>query len=415
MTRLVARWLWPPAVLLQIDTDLASPLLEHGPELLLHGTLHLVGEHDSVLDVQVAELRFVVHAVAVLVVSGHALASDGVDVARLHDLAPLASQLHDVPIQVGDVPRPVAHPRLAHREHLVPEQVVAAPPEEHAVYVVRVILRQPRGLLYQYHVDVTRDVIRVGVGLILVDDAELLGGAARHLEVHGRGLAHDALARARLALVLDDLAALAAGITGCLQLLEHAGGQLALDDPDAMAAAVRALLDDAVGGARAVARLADVLALPRELGVGAVVEVAQAQTDAELRARPALLLGVEVAAAAEELREEVEGVVRAVRGAARVAVALDALVAVAVVDAAEIRVDKGLVGGRDLDELVLGRWVVGVLVRVVLLGKAAVCGLYGAVICLAVDAEDLERGKLVLEAREPEECRILLLLFRLTL
>lgn len=102
-------------------------------------------------------------------------------------------------------------------------------------------------------------------------------------------------------------------------------------------------------------------------------------------------MAVEVAVAAEELREEVERVMCPVRGAARLPVALDALMAVLVVDAAQLRVDEGLVGGRNLDKLLLRRRVIGVLVGVVLLREAAVGGFYGPVVGLAVDAQELVR------------------------
>ena len=91
-----------------------------------------------------------------------------------------------------------------------------------------------------------------------------------------------------------------------------------------------------------------------------------------------------------------------VRRAARVLVALDALVAVLIVDAAQLRVDEGLVGGRDLDELLLRGGVVRVLVRVILLREPPVGGFYGPVVCFAVDPQELAR---VLEPANWRRCR----------
>ncbi len=60
----------------------------------------------------------------------------------------------------------------------------------------------------------------------------------------------------------------------------------------------------------------------------------------------------EVAGAAEEAREEVEGVVRA--GAAALLVLLDAFVAVLVVDLAGLGLGEGVVGFGDRDEFLVG-------------------------------------------------------------
>lgn len=79
----------PPALFVQVDGVLPPPLLPHGPELLLHARLHLVGQHDGVLDVELAELGLVVHGVALLVPHGHPLALDGIHLAGLHDHASL--------------------------------------------------------------------------------------------------------------------------------------------------------------------------------------------------------------------------------------------------------------------------------------------------------------------------------------
>lgn len=158
------------------------------------------------------------------------------------------------------------------------------------------------------------------------------------------------------ALVLDGLAAAAAGVAPHLHLLEHSGGELLLDDAHATAAAGVARLDLAVGAAGALAVLADVLLVPLELGRGAVVEVAEGDLDPYLDVVAAGLTAAaaEVSVAAEEAAEEVKGIMAtAAAAAAAVLVLLDGLVAVAVVDLAGFGVAQNLIGFRDLDELVV--------------------------------------------------------------
>jgi len=126
---------------------------------------------------------------------------------------------------------------------------------------------------------------------------------------------------------------------------------------DAVAVARRACVDFAVGGARALAPLADLLLVPLELGSAAVVEVAQRDFDLEVHVGAAPLLLVEVAAATEEAAEDVERVVPLLP-AALLLVLLEALVAVLVVDAPALAVDEGFVSFGDLDELVVGSLVI---------------------------------------------------------
>jgi hypothetical protein len=113
-----------------------------------------------------------------------------------------------------------------------------------------------------------------------------------------------------------------------------------------------------VGGARALAVLADLLLVPLELGGAAVVEVAQRDGHLNLDVVAAALAGLvaEVAAAAEEAAEEVEGVMRP--AAAALLALLEPLVPVLVVDLAGLGVGEGLVGFGDEDELVVGCRVV---------------------------------------------------------
>jgi hypothetical protein len=102
----------------------------------------------------------------------------------------------------------------------------------------------------------------------------------------------------------------------------------------------------------------------------------------------------EVAAAAEEAAEEVEGVVVVGRAAAA-ALALPLLepfVAVLVVDFALVRVRERLVRLRYLDEFLVGGLVAGVLVRVVSFREGAVGALDVAFGGFAVDPEELGGG-----------------------
>lgn len=86
--------------------------------------------------------------------------------------------------------------------------------------------------------------------------------------------------------------------------------------------------------ARPLARLADLLLLNRKPQVPTCVEVAQRNSDAELHIRSASVACCmpEVSAAAEESREEVEGVVCGSSGCTALSVLFYAFMAVLVVD-----------------------------------------------------------------------------------
>jgi hypothetical protein len=92
-------------------------------------------------------------------------------------------------------------------------------------------------------------------------------------------------------------------------LLEHARGELVALDPDTMAVARGASLDDAVSGAGAVAVLANMLLIPLKLGGAPVVEVPQRDGNFKVGILAASLLLAEVATSAEETVEDVEGIV----------------------------------------------------------------------------------------------------------
>lgn len=343
----------PSAVSMQVHARLLPPLLEDRPELLLHPALHLVGQNDHILDVQVAKLGLVVDAVAVLVPFGHAFALYPLYVAGLDDLAPLATNLDHVAVEVGDVPLPVAHPRLPQADDFLPEKIVVLPPEEDPINPVGVLMLQIRLLLRQHDDQVASLVVGARVRLVLVDQPRVPRCATGDVELHGRGVPHDAGAVAHRTPVLDNLAPAAALVALRLDLLEHARRKLVLRDAHTVSSTVPTGVNDAVSRAGAAALLADMLFLPLELGRPAVVEVAQGDADLHLDVGAAPhAMAAEVTASAEEPAEEVKRIV--VTAAASLLSLLQTLVAILVVDLAGLRIDEGFVGFGDFDKLVLG-------------------------------------------------------------
>jgi hypothetical protein len=124
--------------------------------------------------------------------------------------------------------------------------------------------------------------------------------------------------------VLDSLAPTATGVTAHLHLLEHARGELLLDDAHTTTGTRAAGFHFAVGAACALALFADVLLVPRELGGGAIVEVAKTDfnTDFDVVAPGFARASTKVAMASEEAAEEIEGVVAAAAATSAVAVLL---------------------------------------------------------------------------------------------
>jgi hypothetical protein len=76
-------------------------------------------------------------------------------------------------------------------------------------------------------------------------------------------------------LVLDALASTSTGIASHLHLLEHAWGELLLDDTDTMSTTYGTSINLAVGTARSFTSLANELSVPLELAAGPVVEVSK--------------------------------------------------------------------------------------------------------------------------------------------
>jgi len=120
-------------------------------------------------------------------------------------------------------------------------------------------------------------------------------------------------------------------------------------DDDAAAVAAGAGLDMAVRGAGAGACIADLLFFEAEWDFAASVEVAEGDGELDFHFVAAADAGLLTAAAAEELGEEVEGVVLLL--AACAFVVCEAVVAVLVVDLAGCRVREGFVGFSYFEEL----------------------------------------------------------------
>jgi len=153
--------------------------------------------------------------------------------------------------------------------------------------------------------------------------------------------------------VFNVFAGAAALVALHLNLLEHAGGQLVAYDPGALSIATAASVHLAVGGTCARAVLANLLLVPFELGGAPDIEVAEGDSDLDLEVLAPPLLLVEVATAAEEAAEDVKRVVGVEPAAALLLMLLQPLVAILVVDAPAFGVAEGLVGFRNLDELVV--------------------------------------------------------------
>lgn len=109
--------------------------------------------------------------------------------------------------------------------------------------------------------------------------------------------------------MLDRLAPPTTGVALCLDLLEHARCQLVLDDAHTMAVTTIASLNDTIGGAGAIALLADLLLVPLELGVATIVEVAESEPDLDLNVVAAGLPTLIMATSTKKAAEEIERVV----------------------------------------------------------------------------------------------------------
>lgn len=342
-----------PPLLIQHLPRLLPVLFPHAPEVLLHALFHLIRQHDDILDVQAA-----VHLASVvlqlLVPHGHTLVGDDVDLTRLHDLSALARQLHDMPIKVCNVARPVAHPRLPQRQDLPPEQILPAPTEERAVRAL-VVLLSVRGVRFdEMHDEVARDPVGAFVGLVFVREADAVRHALLDCEFVLFRLAHHAGAVAHGARMRDCLALAPALVALDLHLLEETGRELLSLDASAASAARVACLDVAVFAACTLARGADGLLLDLEFRDATVVEVAEGHRDAEFHVGALTLPAAvpEVAAATKKPTEEVERVVVLARRATLL-VLLYALVAILIVNTTGFLVDEDFVGFGHGDKLLV--------------------------------------------------------------
>jgi hypothetical protein len=133
------------------------------------------------------------------------------------------------------------------------------------------------------------------------------------------------------------------------------------DNANTMSTTVTAGVDDAISRAAAAALLADVLLIPLELCLPAVVEVAQRDANLDLDIVSARLSSLVVTTTAKESAEQIEGVVVA---AASLLPLLQAIVSVLVVYRAGLRITKGFVCLGDLDEFGLRSFVTTVALLV---------------------------------------------------
>jgi hypothetical protein len=345
------RLIRPPAVVMQIHADFLPPLVENGLHILSHTALHLVRQHDHILNEQIPKLRLVIYTVAVFVPYRHALPWNGIDMSGLYNLTFLATELDDVAVHVREIPCPVAKESLAEGEDLAPVEVIVLATEEDTVNVIRVVLLETGLLKNELYDEVSSDVVGMGIGLVLVSGLGTVAHAALNVERDGGGLPDHALTGANWALVLDGLSATAALIALHLHLLEHAWGELMANNLDAVALARGASVDVAVGGTGPIALLANMLLIPLEFGRAPVVEVSERDGNLDVSIVAASLLLAEVATTTEETVEDVKGVV--VSAAALLLVLLQTLMAILVVDATAICVTESFVRLRNLDELVV--------------------------------------------------------------
>lgn len=345
---------------------LLAPFLPHGPEILLHPALHLVREDDSVLDVEITRLRIVVVVLVqmTLGVKGHALALDRLDGKRLDDLAALAAQLHDMPIQMRDVARPIAHPRLPQREHLPPEQVPALAPEERAVGAARLLGRQLRLLLLQHQDQIARHPVRALVALVLKHQPRPLIHARFHRRNRLHLAPHNPLPRTHGTRLLDRLALAMARVARHLHLLVHPRRKHVLLDHPPAPTALGARHHLPVRRPRPFARIADLLLLNPKPDLPARVEIPQRQPHPHLHVRsaPVARRMPEVSSAAEKPREQIKGVVRGASRRPALPVLLDSLVSVLIVDFPRGRCREDIVRVCDFDEFLPRRLVASAVV-----------------------------------------------------
>lgn len=328
---------------MQVNALFCPPLFPQIPKVIFHLLLHLVREDNLICDVEIPEFVLVARALAILVPFGHAFARDRLDVAALYHLAAGAAETDNMRIEMSNVARPATHPRLAEGQHFRPVQVIAFAAKVSAVYLVGIVFGC-RLFFRKSNNEVARNPVGALVGFVFVHNLGVASGTPFNLESDRRWLPLDSLAITNGTLVLDALATTSARIASHLHLLEHAWGELLLDNANAMSAANRARIDLAVCTACSLTGLAYVLPVPLELGRGTIVEVAKRDLYLYVDVVAAGFLGgmAVMTMATEESTEQVKGVVEAAALAA-VLVLLDAIVAVTVVNLAEFGVAQDFV------------------------------------------------------------------------
>lgn len=321
----------PATVLLQINTLLEAPLLPKLPELLLHALLHLVGQDDFIGNVEIAKLVLVVDAVAVLMPLGHTFARHRLDVSALNNLASFASEADNVGIQMCQVSGPASHPGLSEGEDFGPVEIVALAAEECAVNAIGVVV-SGRSLFSKGHQEVTSNPVGAFVGFVFVRHARVAASATVNLEGHSCWLLLNTGTATGCAELLNGLATATAGVAAHLHLLEHAWGELLLNDANTVTTASLAVINLFIGTACTLTSLADVLPVPVEFSSGAVIEIAERNFDLDLDVVTARLARrvAKVAVTTKESAKHIKGIVTTVTTA--IAAILYSLVAVSIVD-----------------------------------------------------------------------------------
>jgi hypothetical protein len=346
-----------PSILLQINSLLAPPLIPRVPKVLFHILVHLIRQHHRILDMQISEFWSLFVAP-----DWHTFVCKHFDSVGLNDLTALARELHGMAVQVCKVASPVAQPCFPQTQHFAPEQIIALATEESAICAIVLFFScaQYRIFFDNLHDEVSSNVIRALVCFVFVIDPCAFGHAFFNVDGEGLDFSDVTGSTAGLAFVLDGCAFAAAVIALHLHLLEDTRSELCLLDNHTVALALVASFGFAVFRAGALAFGTDGLFFQLNLVFGAVVEIAKGNCDTHFHVGTSALAGLtEVTAAAEEAREEIEGVASVT--VTSFLVLFEAFVAVLIVDFACFGLGEGFVGFGDFDEFLLGCLVTTVL------------------------------------------------------
>jgi hypothetical protein len=346
-----------PSILLQINSLLTPPLIPRVPKVLFHILVHLVWQHNRILDMQVSKLWSLF-----VTPDWHALVCEHFDSIWLNDLTALARELNSVAVQMCEVASPVAQPCFPQTQHFAPEQIIALATEESAICTIVFFFScaQYRIFLDNLYDEVSSNVIRTLVCFVFVIDPRAFGHAFFNVDGEGLDFSDVTGSTAGLAFVLDGCAFAAAVIALHLHLLEDSRSELCLLDNHTVTLALVASFGFAILRTRALAFGTDGLFFQLNLVFGAVVEIAEGYCDSHFHVGTSALAGLaKVTTTAKEAREEIEGV--ASMTVTSFLVLFEAFVAVLIVNFACLGLGKGFVGFGDFDEFLLGCLVTTVL------------------------------------------------------